>query len=53
MSTHTWPALVRAPTLAFSDSGIEAVKWLALVCMLLDHVNKYLLAGAEPAIPAR
>ena len=50
MSTRTWPALVRAPTLAFSDSGIEAVKWLALVCMLLDHVNKYLLAGAEPAL---
>ena len=50
MSTRTWPALVRAPTLAFSDSGIEAVKWLALVCMLLDHVNKYLLAGVEPAL---
>ncbi|WP_323000510.1 TraX family protein [Denitromonas sp.] len=50
MTTRTWPATLRAPALAFTDGRLEAVKWLALLCMLLDHVNKYLLAGAEPAL---
>ena len=50
MIARTWPASLRAPALAFTDGGLEAVKWLALACMLLDHVDKYLLGAAEPAL---
>lgn len=32
------------PRLVVSDGTIEALKWLALVLMTLDHVNKYLFA---------
>lgn len=40
-----------APPQAILTSGaIEAVKWLALVLMTLDHVNKYLLHDAHPAL---
>lgn len=38
------------PRLVVSDGTIEALKWLALVLMTLDHVNKYLLHGAVPAL---
>ena len=31
------------PALTFSDGSLEALKWLGLVLMTLDHVNKYLL----------
>lgn len=31
------------PALTFSDGTLEALKWLGLVLMTLDHVNKYLL----------
>ena len=50
MIARTAPALLRAPALVFTDGGVETVKWFALACMLLDHVNKYLLDGAEPAL---
>lgn len=50
MIASTWPASLRAPALTFTDGGLEAVKWLALACMLLDHVNKYLLGATEPAL---
>ena len=50
MIARTAPALLRAPALVFTDGGVETVKWFALACMLLDHVNKYLLDGAEPCL---
>jgi hypothetical protein len=31
--------------LSLSDGAVEALKWLGLVLMTLDHVNKYLLQG--------
>jgi TraX protein len=31
-----------------SSGALEALKWLALVLMTLDHVNKYLLQGLVP-----
>ena len=40
----------RLPSLIVSDGAIEAVKWLALVLMTLDHVNKYLFAEKLPFI---
>ena len=43
------PALSPLPSLTLSDGSLEALKWLGLVLMTLDHVNKYLL---HPAIPA-
>ena len=36
------------PRLAVSDGTIEALKWLALVLMTLDHINKYLFAEKLP-----
>ena len=38
------------PRLNFSDGAIETLKWVALVLMTLDHVNKYLLHDAVPAL---
>jgi uncharacterized membrane protein YhaH (DUF805 family) len=38
------------PRLIVSDGTIEALKWLALVLMTLDHVNKYLLHGSAPLL---
>lgn len=34
------------PRLALSDGSVEALKWLGVVLMTLDHVNKYLLHGS-------
>lgn len=33
-----------------ADGSLEALKWLGLVLMVLDHVNKYLLGEAHPAL---
>lgn len=44
-----------APTvrpLHIASGTLEAIKWLALVLMTLDHVNKYLLSGGLPALYA-
>lgn len=38
------------PRLTVADGTIDALKWLALGLMTLDHVNKYLLHGAVPAL---
>lgn len=38
------------PALVLSDGAIEGIKWLALVLMTLDHINKHLLHGSIPAI---
>lgn len=31
---------------AIADGSLEAMKWIALLLMLLDHINKYLFNGA-------
>jgi len=36
------------PTLVLSDASISATKWLALVLMVVDHANKYLLSSSVP-----
>lgn len=38
------------PRLGVSDGTIEALKWLGVILMTLDHLNKYLLHGAVPAL---
>lgn len=38
------------PRLALSSGSIEALKWLALVLMTLDHVNTFLYDGKFPAL---
>lgn len=46
-----WGARARAlwaPGLAMPGGTNEALKWLALLLMTLDHVNKYLVAGGWP-----
>lgn len=41
---------MRLPRLVVADGSIEALKWLALLLMTGDHVNKYLLNGANPLL---
>jgi TraX protein len=36
------------PIIFLSNSAIEALKWLAICLMLVDHVNTYLLNSASP-----
>lgn len=36
------------PKIEISNGTIEAIKWLALVLMTLDHANKYLLQTMQP-----
>ena len=31
-----------------NDGSIELLKWIAIICMTLDHVNKYLFNGTLP-----
>lgn len=38
------------PALVLSSGAIEGIKWLALLLMTLDHINKHLLHGSMPAI---
>lgn len=38
---------MRLPRLSVSDGTLEALKWLALLLMLADHINKYLLHDAS------
>ena len=33
--------------LVFSEASLSAAKWLALLLMVVDHSNKYLLGGSE------
>lgn len=41
---------VPLPRLVISDGTLEAIKWTALVLMVLDHVNKYLLHDSVPSL---
>ncbi|MDX3998502.1 TraX family protein [Pseudomonas aeruginosa] len=36
------------PRLSIADGSIEALKWIALLLMTGDHVNKYLFNGTLP-----
>ena len=36
------PSKGRLPPLRLTDGAVEALKWLALAAMVLDHANKYL-----------
>lgn len=38
----------RLPRLVLRDGAAEALKWLALALMVVDHVNKYLLDWSTP-----
>jgi hypothetical protein len=38
------------PRLQLANGSLEALKWLALLLMLGDHVNKYLLHDAVPVL---
>ena len=38
------------PLLRLDSGTLEALKWLGLVLMTVDHVNKYLLRDAVPAL---
>lgn len=35
-----------------ADGSLEALKWLGLIAMTLDHINTFLLAGREPLLYA-
>jgi hypothetical protein len=55
MNSLSKPTLLRTPfdspsPLAISDGTIEALKWLAMVAMTLDHINKYLFNEKLPGI---
>ena len=39
-----------APLLVLSSGTLEALKWLALLLMTLDHVNKHLLHASVPEL---
>jgi hypothetical protein len=39
-----------APTLTLSSGTLEALKWLSLLLMTLDHVNKHLLHASVPPL---
>jgi len=43
-------ASTELPKLVVADGTLEALKWLGLVLMTLDHVNKFLLAEKLPVI---
>ena len=38
------------PRLELSSGSLEALKWLALLLMTLDHVNKHLLHASVPEL---
>jgi hypothetical protein len=40
----------RSTRLIFSDGSIEALKWIGVILMTADHINKYLLHDSIPAI---
>lgn len=41
---------VTPPRLILSNGAVESLKWLALILMTGDHVNKYLFAETLPAL---
>lgn len=47
--TSPWDRRWAPPSLVIADGTLEALKWLGLVLMTIDHVNKYLFNGTHPA----
>lgn len=47
-----WPGGRPARSLHIADGVLEALKWLALAAMTLDHINSYLCQGRWPALYA-
>jgi hypothetical protein len=45
-------ATAPAPAWPWNDGSLEALKWLALVAMTLDHANTYLMHPREPVLYA-
>ena len=45
VAPRPWPPAVR-----LSDGAVEALKWLALILMTFDHLNKYLLRDEAPIL---
>lgn len=41
---------MRCPHVVVSNGTLEGIKWLALLIMLVDHINKYLLNDASHTI---
>ncbi len=39
---------IQMPKLVLANGSIEALKWLALVLMTIDHINKFLFKGQMP-----
>lgn len=44
------PASGTLAPITIADGTLEALKWLGIVLMTLDHVNRYLLAGQVPLL---
>lgn len=44
------PAFRPPPAPAVSDGALEALKWLALAAMTLDHLNTFVWGGRYPAL---
>jgi hypothetical protein len=47
---RSFPRTHGLPRLQLANGSLEALKWLALLLMLGDHVNKYLLHDSVPAL---
>jgi hypothetical protein len=47
-ATQSKPRLPRLPPLVLPDDTLELLKWFALVAMVIDHANKYLLSASQP-----
>jgi hypothetical protein len=44
------PAPANLPRLQLADGTVEALKWLAFVLMVIDHINKYVLHDRYPVM---
>ena len=47
---HVKQSMRDLPQLIVSDGTVEALKWLALILMTGDHLNKYLFNGTLPGL---
>jgi hypothetical protein len=46
-SFHPAPALASAPPLGLHDGQLEALKWIGLVSMFIDHIGRHLLGHPQ------
>lgn len=44
--------MIKLPRIQLSNGSVEALKWLGLILMTGDHLNKYLLDRSAPALYA-